>query len=222
MPKPSRFRPKRSRPATHSGKAPRQPRSYTPLSDALSQPLTFADTELAEGIQRHSLASLLRSAIHRQRRSDGEPLTNVLCALLVWPLLKVKSIHCFCAELCQILLLLSRIRQHLKERRPGVAARVFVDEGFQKNGRAIQFPTFAPEFANGMVCFANSKSIYPLQLADFAAFGMNRTQMIIGKEKLSERDLRFLRVYSRIAQNYQNIDKETIDPDGERPITRTE
>ena len=81
----------------------RPPRSYTPLSDALSQPLTFADTELAEGIQRHSLASLLRAALHRQRRSDGEPLPNVLCALLVWPLLKVKSLHCFCAELGQIL-----------------------------------------------------------------------------------------------------------------------
>jgi hypothetical protein len=69
----------------------------------LSQPLTFADTELAEGIQRHSLAGLLRAAISRRRRSDGEPLPNVLCALLVWPLLKVKSLHCFCAELCQVL-----------------------------------------------------------------------------------------------------------------------
>lgn len=80
-----------------------KPRSYTPLTDALSQPLTFADTELAEGIQRHSLAGLLRAAIHRPRRADGEPLLNVLCALLVWPLLQVKSLHCFCAELCQIL-----------------------------------------------------------------------------------------------------------------------
>jgi hypothetical protein len=69
----------------------------------LRQPRTFADTELAEGLRRHSLASLLRAAISRQRRSDGEPLPNVLCALLVWPLLKVKSLHCFCAELCQIL-----------------------------------------------------------------------------------------------------------------------
>src|ERR1035438_4680126 len=84
-------------------KASRQPRSYTPLSDALNQPLTFADTELAEGIQQHSLAGLLAAAISRQRRSDGEPLPNVLCALLVWPLMKVKSIHCFCSELCQIL-----------------------------------------------------------------------------------------------------------------------
>jgi hypothetical protein len=77
--------------------------SYTPVSDACSQPFTFVDTELSEGIQRHSLVGRLSAAISRQRRSDGEPLGNVLCALLVWPLLKVKSLHCFCAELCQFL-----------------------------------------------------------------------------------------------------------------------
>jgi hypothetical protein len=81
----------------------RRPRSYTPLSDALNQPLTFVDTELAEGIRRHSLVGLLRTAMGRKRRSNGEPLTNLLCALLVWPLMKVESLHCFCAELCQIL-----------------------------------------------------------------------------------------------------------------------
>lgn len=80
-----------------------RPRSYTPVSDALNQPFTFVDTELSEGIQRHSLVGLLAAAMSRKRRSDGEPLTNLLCALLVWPLLKVKSLHCFCAELCQIL-----------------------------------------------------------------------------------------------------------------------
>lgn len=83
-------------------KGSHRPRSYTPLSDALSKPFTFADTELAEGIQRHSLGGLLAAAIRRQRRSDAEPLNQVLCALLIWPLLKVNSIHCFCAELCQI------------------------------------------------------------------------------------------------------------------------
>src|SRR6266404_1516627 len=81
----------------------RRPRSYTPLADALNQPLTFVDTELAEGVERHSLIGLLRAAIGRQRRSDGEPLPNLLFALLVWPLLKVKSLHCFCSELCQML-----------------------------------------------------------------------------------------------------------------------
>ena len=101
MPKPAR--PKTSLPHPNTSKPPRQSRSYTPLSDALSQPLTFTDTELAEGIQQHSLAGLLAAAISRKRRCDGEPLANLLCALLVWPLLKVKSLHCFCAELCQIL-----------------------------------------------------------------------------------------------------------------------
>jgi hypothetical protein len=65
--------------------------------------LTFVDTEIATGIQRHTVAGLLAAAIRRRRRADGEPLLNVLCALLVWPLLKVKSLHCFCSELCQIL-----------------------------------------------------------------------------------------------------------------------
>ena len=78
--------------------------STTPLSDALSQPNTFADTELSEGIGRHGLVGLLAQAIGRKRRCDGEPLASLLCALLVWPLLKVNSIHCFCAELGQILM----------------------------------------------------------------------------------------------------------------------
>jgi len=98
---------KHSTPTTNTKTQPKQPnrrpRSYTPLADALNQPLTFVDTELAEGIERHSLIGLLRAAIGRQRRSDGEPLPNLLFALLVWPLLKVKSLHCFCSELCQIL-----------------------------------------------------------------------------------------------------------------------
>jgi len=99
----SRTRQQTGRPKPNPQRAGRHPRSYTPLSDALSQPLTFADTELADGRQRHSLVGLLRSALGRQRRPEAEPLPNVLCALLVWPLLKAKSIHCFCAELCQIL-----------------------------------------------------------------------------------------------------------------------
>ena len=103
LPMRKRSRPKPSRPHSNTRKPSRQPRSYTPLSDALSQPLTFTDTELAEGIQQHSLAGLLAAAISRKRRCDGEPLSNLLCALLVWPLLKVKSLHCFCAELCPIL-----------------------------------------------------------------------------------------------------------------------
>jgi hypothetical protein len=78
-------------------------RSYTPISDALSQPQVFADTEMADGIGRHGMVAGLKQAMSRDRRSDGEPLSNILAALLAWPLLKVPSIHCFCCELCQFL-----------------------------------------------------------------------------------------------------------------------
>jgi len=89
------------KPQRRSGR--RRPRSYTPISDALQDPCAFADTELAEGMSRHGLSGLLTQAMSRKRRRDGEPLANVLCALLVWPLLTLKSIHCFCAQLGQIL-----------------------------------------------------------------------------------------------------------------------
>jgi DDE superfamily endonuclease len=83
--------------------SPARPRSYTPLSDALGNPTTFVDTELAQGMTCYSLVGLLRGAISRKRRKDGEPLNNVLAALLVWPLLNVPSLHSFCSELCQFL-----------------------------------------------------------------------------------------------------------------------
>src|SRR3989441_995320 len=84
-----------SRPKGHTAA-----RSYTPVSDALKQPFSFADTELAEGISRHGLVGLLAGALSRKRRQDGG---NVLCALLTWPLLGLQSIHCLCAQLGQIL-----------------------------------------------------------------------------------------------------------------------
>ena len=100
MPRPTKKT--RSRHSTRPKRRPR-PRSYTPVSDALQQPFSFADTELAEGISRHGLVGLLAQALSRKRRRDGEPLGNVLCALLTWPLLGLQSIHCLCAQLGQIL-----------------------------------------------------------------------------------------------------------------------
>ena len=57
-----------------------------------------------------------------------------------------------------------------------IKARVFVDEGFKKNGVAIKMPRFERQFADGLVCFARSDTILPIQLADFAAFALNRSQ----------------------------------------------
>jgi len=63
----------------------------------------FADCELAQGIKRHGLVNLFSRAFGQARRDDSEPLEGILGALLVWPLLRVASIHAFCSELCQFI-----------------------------------------------------------------------------------------------------------------------
>jgi hypothetical protein len=48
---------------------------------------------------------------------------------------------------------------------------------FKKSGAAIKIPHFERQFADGLVCFARSDAIQPIQLADFAAFALNRHQV---------------------------------------------
>jgi hypothetical protein len=88
---------------------------------------------------------------------------------------------------------------------------VFVDEGFQRNGAVVVIPPFDSVFADGMLCFGRSDIILPLQLADFAAFCLNRVQLLLGKTELRPIDESFLRIISPIAWNYQNIPKLTVD-----------
>jgi hypothetical protein len=100
-------------------------------------------------------------------------------------------------------------------------ARVFVDEGFQRNGAAIMIPPLRGVFADGLVCFGRSDSILPIQLADFAAFCLNRSQLLLGRSKLSELDESFLRTISPIAWNYQSIPKIPLEgwfPETEREL----
>lgn len=80
-------------------------KNYQPISEALSDPRVFADTELSEGINAHKLVKIFCGSFGKQRREDSESPAALLMALLVWPLLKVKnsSIHSFCTELCHFL-----------------------------------------------------------------------------------------------------------------------
>ena len=109
--------------------------------------------------------------------------------------------------------LLLRVKRHLEQTYSGsdTLARAFVDEGFKKAGVAIAIPLLKTVFADGLICFARSDSILPLQLADFAAFCLNRTQLLMGKERLSELDNSLLRIIEPLAWNYQNIPVVPLD-----------
>ncbi len=119
--------------------------------------------------------------------------------------------------------LLIRLRRFMEETTtyPAVKARVFIDEGYKKDGVAIQIPTFEAAFADGLVCFASSSSILPIQLADFAAFALNRSQLILGKEQRNSLDNRVLEILSPIAWNYQNIEKRVVSLTDQGPIVKT-
>jgi len=88
---------------------------------------------------------------------------------------------------------------------------VFVDEGYKKNGAAISIQPLRRVFADGLICFVRSDSVLPLQLADFAAFCLNRTQLLLGRPELRQRDELLLRIIQPIVWNYQNIPKMALE-----------
>jgi Protein of unknown function (DUF3800) len=112
-----------------------------------------------------------------------------------------------------LFLLLLRVKWHLEKKYPASErlARVFVDEGFKHNGRAIVIEPLKGVFADGLICFGRSSSILPLQLADFAAFCLNRTQLLLGRPELNGLDEALLRIIQPIAWNYQNIPQLFLD-----------
>ena len=102
---------------------------------------------------------------------------------------------------------LLRIRMHLKTLEGGNAtACVVVDEGRLASGKAIVLSGLAPTFCAGAILFASSQLVHPIQLADFAAFVMNRWQLLRVRENLSDLDKTLLEIVSPIAECFINID----------------
>ncbi len=106
---------------------------------------------------------------------------------------------------CALIVLLLRVKAHLEGQSPVVPACLFVDEGLRKDGRAIRIPSWSSAFAEGMICFSRSDVAFPLQLADFAAYSLNRSQILLAKQHLSDLDLEFLRIVQPLAVCFQNI-----------------
>jgi hypothetical protein len=110
-----------------------------------------------------------------------------------------------------LFLLLMRVLAYLQGLSlPNASARVFVDEGRLKNGVAFGFPKLAPTFRDGLICFADSKAVLPLQLADFAAFVLNRWQLLWVKQSLTDLDKELLSILSPVAACFQNTERVEI------------
>jgi hypothetical protein len=110
-----------------------------------------------------------------------------------------------------LILLLMRLRSYLRDELHGATAHVFLDEGLRPAGRIICIPGLQPEVRDGAVYSESSAKVMPLQLADFAAFGLNRMQLVLGKDSIGPLDYAIGKIYEELAGNWQNIPAKVID-----------
>ena len=113
--------------------------------------------------------------------------------------------------------LLFHIHRYLAEHRQSKdhLAAVFVDEGFVNANRALENPIWREAFVDGLICFVSSATVLPLQLADFAAYALNRQQILLGREKLSRLEQTLMEVLTKASFNFQNIPTVSVRIDQE-------
>jgi len=90
-------------------------------------------------------------------------------------------------------------------------AHVIVDEGWKKNNVAlISEIIFGKELDRSKICFGSSKNIVLLQLADFAAFVLNRMQIVGSKDVVSKKELHFLKVTKPMTHLYRDVSRKQM------------
>ena len=104
-----------------------------------------------------------------------------------------------------LMYLLFRIRGYLREN-GWRQAIVVVDEGPRKAESIMQQDWLRPEVKDGAIWFASSEAFAPLQLADFAAYSLNRIQVLCGKENPSITDKCFLLAVQPMMGCYKNAE----------------
>ncbi|MBI4459184.1 MAG: DUF3800 domain-containing protein [Acidobacteria bacterium] len=97
-----------------------------------------------------------------------------------------------------LFVLLLQVRRFMADHRQyfGRALPVIIDEGLVKSGVVVELPHWADSFRKGRVEFRKSHECAFLQLADFAAFAISRTQWLLAKGNLKRHDVRFLEIVS--------------------------
>jgi len=106
---------------------------------------------------------------------------------------------------------LLRVRMHLKGRDQGRAtACVIVDEWSRFQSGTSMIVGLAPTFVGGAVLFASSRLVHPIQLADFAAFVLNRWQLLRVKDELNDRDKTLLEILTPVTKCFVNTDTAEI------------
>jgi len=121
--------------------------------------------------------------------------------------------------------LIARIHEYLKETiSTDKQAVIFCDHGFRKSNISLPLPIKLDSIYNNSIFFIDSKKHPGIQLADFAAFILNRQQVLFNsqKEKLSNKDITLMleiQPMLHLFQNTTNIEvKAEFDPQFHLPF----
>ncbi len=118
-------------------KSTRKILNAAPVVKHLSEPGTLTDNKLETAIRQLGFAKLLTQADFRKQK--GDELLQVLFALIIWPLLDVRSISNFCGKLISVFILGGsnvlydfQKREDLKWRklRQLTAKNIYIENGF--------------------------------------------------------------------------------------------
>lgn len=72
------------------------PTNFTPITDALSEQHVYVDNEMQDALQRAGFFRALSR--HGLRKRSGDPIVQIVFAVLIWPFLPVRSISSFCGK----------------------------------------------------------------------------------------------------------------------------
>lgn len=113
------------------------------------------------------------------------------------------------------LFLLCRVRMFIREQHRILPRPVplVIDEGLLKAGAKLSMPGWSDLFAGGCATFEKSRENCFLQLADFAAFSIARTQWIASAGISKHRDREFLKIVSPERLWVVNLPGGAITPD---------
>lgn len=106
-------------------------------------------------------------------------------------------------------MVLCRAKWHLKS--VAQSARFVIDEGLRGPGSTLDPLILREVSPDGLLHFMSSARFEPLQLADFAAFAVNRMQWIMAKQRISGTDEELAGLLQPLASQMINLPSREAD-----------
>lgn len=112
-----------------------------------------------------------------------------------------------------LFLLILHIKKFMNAKFPNDEVEIIMDEGRKNRHRAEKFKILEGFVAGSQIKYSSSKEFQLLQIADFFAYSINRTQMTIMKENKTDSDKKIYEFLSLVLIKQFSVGTSTIEAD---------